>query len=162
MKFQILFSGKIQKLGFDISCKLTICMKHQILCSWKSKKENNSKMSSAEILPFCLKNYHTKFYNSCCMIFFVGIQTVEDNTYIQHHIQEASLISPTQTKYMKSKKLPCKVCGKKFTCNSHLAIHSRIHTGDKPFKCDTCGKRFAQSSNLNSHKVTHFRDSLFP
>ena len=75
--------------------------------------------------------------------------------------QEGTSSVVARGKYAKNKTLPCPVCGKVFTCNSYLAVHKRIHTGDKPFECGICGRRFTQKSNLNSHQVTHYKDSIF-
>ncbi|KAK7927901.1 Zinc finger- C2H2-type/integrase- DNA-binding protein [Apiospora marii] len=37
------------------------------------------------------------------------------------------------------KGLPCSTCSKNFTTPSKLAIHERIHTGDRPYGCDHPG-----------------------
>ena len=42
-------------------------------------------------------------------------------------------------------------CGKKFTTLSVYNRHIRIHTGEKPYECKFCGTRFNQSGNLKEH-----------
>ncbi|KKA20228.1 C2H2 type zinc finger containing protein [Rasamsonia emersonii CBS 393.64] len=76
----------------------------------------------------------------------------------------------TQNPGQKSKRkyqCPLPHCGKYFTQKTHLDIHMRAHTGDKPFtherrhtgekpySCDICHKRFAQRGNVRAHKITH-------
>ena len=52
----------------------------------------------------------------------------------------------------------CSVCGKKFSTNQTLKVHSRIHSGDKKFKRNKYGKEFNVRSNLRTHKLTHTGD----
>lgn len=49
----------------------------------------------------------------------------------------------------------CMVCGNKFTRNSTLQVHMRLHTGERPFKCENCGKAFIDAGDLKKHTRVH-------
>uniref|UniRef100_A0A8C6U1Q1 C2H2-type domain-containing protein n=1 Tax=Neogobius melanostomus TaxID=47308 RepID=A0A8C6U1Q1_9GOBI len=49
----------------------------------------------------------------------------------------------------------CWFCDKAFGLKKTLDEHIKTHTGKKPFKCSTCKHQFAQHSTLVSHKRTH-------
>ena len=55
----------------------------------------------------------------------------------------------------------CGVCGKTCVSKSELAVHERVHTGEKPFGCHFCDKRLATSSALVVHERVHTGENPF-
>ncbi|GLH11865.1 Uncharacterized protein GBIM_16595 [Gryllus bimaculatus] len=46
----------------------------------------------------------------------------------------------------------CDLCERAFPRASDLAVHRRLHTGEKPYRCDECDVASAYSSDLLRHK----------
>lgn len=79
----------------------------------------------------------------------------EEQTQTQTH--KAKAVAPSANKAKKRYSCHMTGCGKAFYQKTHLEIHTRAHTGIKPFVCKepSCGQRFSQHGNLKTHERRH-------
>lgn len=52
-------------------------------------------------------------------------------------------------------------CNKRFSQNGNLKTHARSHTGERPYTCETCQKTFAQRGNYRAHLLIHDKNKPF-
>ncbi|XP_076752005.1 uncharacterized protein LOC143424081 [Xylocopa sonorina] len=60
-----------------------------------------------------------------------------------------------------SENVECPVC-KCIYLRSSLAVHMRVHNGERPYECQVCSKAFSTKWNLQLHKWTHAARSTKP
>lgn len=55
----------------------------------------------------------------------------------------------------------CDVCGQRFTTSSHLTLHKRVHSGERPYECQVCQRTYKCLKSFNKHlKVEHLQEAM--
>lgn len=49
----------------------------------------------------------------------------------------------------------CSYCHKKFSYNSSMRVHEKVHLGGKPYHCDMCDAKFSNKFDLYTHEKEH-------
>ena len=65
--------------------------------------------------------------------------------------KQAGLRQHMESVHTLERRFVCIQCGKGFSAKARLVIHSRIHTGVKPFKCLKCDYRSNRVDNVQFH-----------
>ncbi|RZF48502.1 hypothetical protein LSTR_LSTR007780 [Laodelphax striatellus] len=56
----------------------------------------------------------------------------------------------------------CPLCEKTFPSHASMLVHSRTHTGERPYECSVCAKEFNVKSNLLRHMRTLHDEIINP
>lgn len=80
-------------------------------------------------------------------------QLALSNNYTFNEDCETSFTPPNRRKLVNSRQ-QCPLCSKTFPSHASMMIHTRTHTGEKPYLCNVCEKGFNVKSNLLRHMRT--------
>ena len=149
-------SNKVYQGLLPVEHKCNFCEK---VFSYYSKMKEHEIVHSNERpfkCDFCEKLFKRKETCSSHM----------ERVHSQHMMKcklEPNLETPVTAPKKKEKNprvYDCGICGKLFPCPSNLKIHTRMHTGERPFKCSYCPKDYRHKQDLNLHVKSVHPESI--
>ncbi|KAJ6643497.1 Zinc finger protein [Pseudolycoriella hygida] len=73
----------------------------------------------------------------------------------EYEFSAGNALTESKKEVKLKKNFKCEECGRFLLSRSHLVIHQRIHTGEKPFQCDICESKFATKRCVTKHMFRH-------
>ncbi|XP_060726841.1 zinc finger protein 1035 [Tachysurus vachellii] len=73
------------------------------------------------------------------------------NTQVQSCRETSKLMQRIEGHFSNKWKFPCEYCPRRFKTQTQLKMHTRLHTGEKPFGCASCDERFIRRDYLKRH-----------
>lgn len=76
---------------------------------------------------------------------------IKSDTSMQTCRETSKLMQRIEGHYSNKWKFPCEYCPRRFKNQTQLKLHTRLHTGEKPFGCASCDERFIRRDYLKRH-----------
>lgn len=162
---------EVRVLKMDTSCQKDIQQGNELQCKICAKQLSTSSdlkrhMSMRHITdkPFpckrCGQTYTSKkslrrhnLMVKCKKISKESVQSPKNDVQNQPCRETSKLLQRIQVHYMNKFRYQCKYCPRRFKQLGQLTVHTRLHTGEKPYGCADCGEHFIRRDYLKRHLV---------